>query len=79
MATSKITLHKASELLELNLVQDDTKMPPDVKDAVRLALEAIAFTQNFKEAFDLFMAARQHTTTPTPDHAGPDYPLRTIE
>lgn len=37
----KIKHQKASEILLLTLHQDDKAMPPDLKDAFRIALDAI--------------------------------------
>jgi len=41
-----LKLSKAKEILELNLNMAGKKMPPDVKDALKLGVEALKFIKD---------------------------------
>lgn len=47
-----ITLDKAREILKLNLHEAGPKMPPDVKDALSLAIAAIEAIQDYRSGVD---------------------------
>lgn len=44
-----ITLKKAIEILELNIKEAGSKMPPDCRDALQLGIEALYRCQEFRK------------------------------
>lgn len=46
-------LSKAIEILQINVSQRSPSMPPDVKDALKLSIQACKFIQTFKDTEDI--------------------------